>query len=196
MIRKSKTVVRSGSSSVHRVSSSTRARASSNSFVEYCTATPGCPTDDSSCLYRYLGYDLVLQVEVISPPMCNRSRRRCGGEVAVAGVKSLTALLAMYFLAVPNPCCAFTVPVSRNSRSGTCCIHRSGVPSAYSLLSNRFDSRLEVATTAPLEVASTVAVDATQDLPNAAAAEEEETKVGVLLLNLGGPETGEDVEGT
>jgi hypothetical protein len=36
-----------------------------------------------------------------------------------------------------------------------------------------------------------------QDVPEAAAVDDadETTKVGVLMLNLGGPETGEDVEG-
>jgi hypothetical protein len=44
---------------------------------------------------------------------------------------------------------------------------------------------LEAATSLPLPVQATVA------LPDA----EEESKVGVLLLNLGRPETGDDVKG-
>ena len=124
--------------------------------------------------------------------MYQRSRRRCGGELAVAhGGKSLAiSLLALcFFLSVPYLSSAFTV-----GGNGRPCLHRSGILSASSSASNRLDSRLKVATTATLDVAPTLAVDSTQDLPEAAN-EDEETKVGVLMLNLGGPETGEDVEG-
>lgn len=43
-----------------------------------------------------------------------------------------------------------------------------------------------------LEAATALPVDNSVAVPR----EAEETKVGVLLLNLGGPETGDDVEGT
>ena len=43
-----------------------------------------------------------------------------------------------------------------------------------------------------LDAATALPIDASVPL----AREEQESKVGVLMLNLGGPETGDDVEGT
>lgn len=44
---------------------------------------------------------------------------------------------------------------------------------------------------ASLDAATALPIDASMPLGS----EEEESKVGVLMLNLGGPETGDDVEG-
>jgi len=110
--------------------------------------------------------------------------------VVARGGKSLAlSLLTICLLSVPFLSSAFFV--GGNGGPG---VHRSGNVCASSSASHRFDSRMEVATTATLDVAPTLAVDSTQDLPKAAN-EADETKVGVLMLNLGGPETGEDVEG-
>ena len=49
-------------------------------------------------------------------------------------------------------------------------------------------SRLKAATTLPLEADGVPA-------PEPAVTKKQSSKVGVLLLNLGGPETGDDVEG-
>ena len=50
-------------------------------------------------------------------------------------------------------------------------------------MSSRKPTKIEAATALPIDTSVTTSKD-------------EEPKVGVLMLNLGGPETGDDVEGT
>jgi hypothetical protein len=60
----------------------------------------------------------------------------------------------------------------------------SSQPSFNHHLGSSTTTRLGAATALPLDVLSPVTEEANDD------------KIGVLLLNLGGPETGEDVEGS
>ena len=139
--------------------------------------------------------------------MNQRSRRRdsrdemaCGSQSSQLGAGwTLTAccLLGCCLSAVPDLCSAFGTAsiAARRGFSHT----GNRLPSILSENSALLNSRgvaataLRAATTATFEDVATLS----QDVPEAHVVDDadETTKVGVLLLNLGGPETGEDVEG-
>ena len=69
---------------------------------------------------------------------------------------------------------------------------RSHSRSRSPFLSSPFTTHLEAATTISIDPSDVLAVPE----PPVSLASIDNPKVGVLLLNLGGPETGDDVEGT
>ena len=97
------------------------------------------------------------------------------------------AFCALLLTAAPLHATAFTVgPKSGNSIPNQLTADAAIVPNAVA------DLRLGAATAVTFD---SLVVD-NDSATHPETSEAEETKVGVLLLNLGGPETGEDVEGT
>eukprot|EP00568_Trieres_chinensis_P000613 CAMPEP_0183292450 /NCGR_PEP_ID=MMETSP0160_2-20130417/1492_1 /TAXON_ID=2839 ORGANISM="Odontella Sinensis, Strain Grunow 1884" /NCGR_SAMPLE_ID=MMETSP0160_2 /ASSEMBLY_ACC=CAM_ASM_000250 /LENGTH=509 /DNA_ID=CAMNT_0025453397 /DNA_START=86 /DNA_END=1615 /DNA_ORIENTATION=- len=95
-------------------------------------------------------------------------------------------------LLMSAPCGAFVVPQSSPAATSATAANAVAAAAAPAFGRRRIGAALSAATTASFDVVSSVSDDSSM---GEKAQEAEETKVGVLLLNLGGPETGDDVEG-
>jgi len=147
--------------------------------------------------------------------MHHRSRRRSTGDGEVCSASSpsqlgagwtLTAccLLGCCLSAVPGLCSAFgsfgvdtASPAAARRRKSLFSSRFSPiVPNSSAVNSHNIiaATALGAATTATFEDVAALSLD---DVPRADGFDDDDetTNVGVLLLNLGGPETGEDVEG-